>query len=166
MKYRNISKFIKEYGTDITKSIILRKINNSYKLEAGEERFLRNPNYILENLDDKSPLKIESKEYEKIKEVLDKYNELQSLLQDIVASVSDMEGVDIRETLVQQLGDLTNALKQIVDTTNLKLLNYRQTSAVLTQEGVEMIEGSGMGCSCGCCLPLEFQPQYQNQMYY
>jgi len=102
----------------------------------------------------------------KIKQSLDKYTELQSYLQGIVESVNTMEGGDIRETLVQQLQELTIALRQILDTTNLKLLNYRQTSAVLTQEGVEMIEGSGMGCSCGCCLPLEYQPQYQNQMYY
>ncbi len=101
----------------------------------------------------------------KIKQSLDKYTDLQSYLTDIIQQIQQ-EGGDIRETLLQQLEELTIALKQILDTTNLKLLNYRQTSAVLTQEGVEMIEGSGMGCSCGCCLPLEYQPQYQNQMYY
>lgn len=101
----------------------------------------------------------------KIKQSLDEYSDLQIYLNQIVETLKE-RGLDIRVTLVQQLGDLTTALKQILDTTNLKLLNYRQTSAVLTQEGVEMIEGSGMGCSCGCCLPLEYQPQYQNQMYY
>ncbi len=101
----------------------------------------------------------------KIKGNLDEYSDLQTYLSEIVETLKQ-EGEDVRETLLQQLEELTIALKQILDTTNLKLLNYRQTSAVLTQEGVEMIEGSGMGCSCGCCLPLEYQPQYQNQMYY
>lgn len=101
----------------------------------------------------------------KIKQSLDEYSNLQTYLSEIVETLKQ-EGENVRETLIQQLEELTIALKQILDTTNLKLLNYRQTSAVLTQEGVEMIEGSGMGCSCGCCLPLEYQPQYQNQMYY
>ncbi|MDB2481677.1 hypothetical protein N9W84_00755 [bacterium] len=70
LKYKNISKFIEEYGTNITKSIILRKINDSYKNEVGDDRFLKNPNYIIENLENDSPLSINKEEYKKINKVL------------------------------------------------------------------------------------------------
>lgn len=150
---------------------ILTKVNAEINLgeEQGKPLKLRE---VLDTKDEYLRLiekidfnKMNRENINNIQESLNKYTELQSLLQGIVESVDTMGG-EIRETLVQQLSELSTAFKQILDTTNLKLLNYRQTSAVLTQEGVEMIEGSGMGCSCGCCLPLEYQPQYQNQKYY
>jgi len=70
LKYKNIYKFIEEYGSNITKSIILRKINDSYKNEVGDDRFVKNPNYIIENLENNSPLSIDKEEYKNINKVL------------------------------------------------------------------------------------------------
>ena len=45
----------------------------------------------------------------------------------------------------------------------LRLLNYRQTSRVLTQEGIKSVEKVG---GCMCDVPFQYRPEYQNQMYY
>jgi hypothetical protein len=70
----------------------------------------------------------------------------------------------------RQVGTFKNALKQVItllqqirDSLDVKLANYRQTTAVLREEG---LQGAGYG---GCCcnnLPLEYMPQYQTKMYY
>jgi hypothetical protein len=58
--------------------------------------------------------------------------------------------------------NLIKALQDLVNQLDLKLLNYRQTTAVLRDDGIEML-GSGYG---GCMCPFEYSPQYQNRMFY
>jgi hypothetical protein len=59
-------------------------------------------------------------------------------------------------------------LEDLISRLGLKLLNYRQTSAVLREEGVEPLDmfGSGMRGGCCCDARLEYYPQYQNKMFY
>jgi hypothetical protein len=55
---------------------------------------------------------------------------------------------------------LLSQFKSVIDQMNLKLLNYRQTTAVLKESGIEMLGG------CMCCDEFQYRPQYQNRMYY
>lgn len=64
------------------------------------------------------------------------------------------------ENLIEYYEGLIGAVNDIVNELELKLLNYRQTTAVLKEEGIEMLGG------CMCDLPFEYRPQYQNRMYY
>lgn len=70
----------------------------------------------------------------------------------------------------RQVGTFKTALKQVItllqqirDSLDLKLANYRQTTAVLREEG---LQGAGYGGGCCNNLPLEYMPQYQTKMYY
>ena len=75
------------------------------------------------------------------------------------------------DILRRQVGTFKNTLKRIItllqqirDGLDIKLANYRQTTAVLREEG---LQGAGYYGGCGCNnLPLEYMPQYQNKMYY
>jgi hypothetical protein len=58
-----------------------------------------------------------------------------------------------------------STLNDLINRVQLKLSNYKQTTAVLRETGIEALEGSGMG-GCCCDSRLEYSPQYQNRMFY
>lgn len=69
--------------------------------------------------------------------------------------------------------DLLSTLKFALNQIELKLLNYRQTTAVLKDDGIEYTNSlidtppdPIFRGGCMCDLPFEYRPQYQNRMYY
>jgi|TARA_R110001632_G_scaffold2058_3_gene9128 hypothetical protein len=65
--------------------------------------------------------------------------------------------IDYFNYVLVELTDFINRLE-------LRLSNYRQTARVLTQEGVEPVKTGG--CMYCDAAPIEYRPEYQNQMYY
>ena len=79
----------------------------------------------------------------------------------------DLQTATLNDSIQQSLLMLRNVLVSI----NLKLANYRQTTAVLREEGIESLDqtmrGSGYYGGCMCeSIPFEYRPQYQNRMFY
>ena len=65
--------------------------------------------------------------------------------------------IDYFNYVLVELTDFVNRLE-------LRLSNYRQTSRVLTQEGLQPVRTGG--CMYCDAIPIEYRPQYQNRMYY
>jgi len=73
------------------------------------------------------------------------------------------------DNLLNFYDKIIKALQELVNKVKLKLLNYRQTTAVLREEGISNVPdmfGSGMRGGCCCDARLEYYPQYQNKMFY
>lgn len=99
-------------------------------------------------------------------------------IQDITQIKEKIEGVGgildssigMNMTILQQqtpnlrkmLVSLMDTVNNFLNTLNLKLLNYKQTTAVLRETGIDQMEGAG----CCCDMRLEYSPQYQNRMFY